>query len=313
MGKTFAIQFVDRTTGQIRRETVYAGGFLLWLYNTLAGKLASYVVFRHALASRLYGWWMRLGWSRRQIISLVQTCSVNHEDCLEPLDRFDTFNAFFTRRIDLSRRRFEAEDGVCVAPVDGKVLAFSRIHCCETFRIKRHSFNLRRFLCDDHLAESYNGGSMIVCRLSLADYHHFHFCDGGWPGQPRVINGSLHAGGPYCLKSYLPYYSENRRVLTRFLSDHFGLMLTVEIGALTVGTIVQEYHSGQRVGKGARKGHFELGGSTVVLLFRPNRIEIDNDLLVNSSAGLETYVHVGESLGRATCDESYASLLKEAV
>jgi phosphatidylserine decarboxylase len=306
-----AISYVDRTTGRLCRETVYAGGFLRWLYNTMVGKLATFLIFRHSMASRLYGWWTRHRWSCRQIDSLVRTCDVDQTEYLEPSGEFDTFNDFFTRKIDLSRRPVANADGVAIAPVDGKVLAYNRVGCDETFQIKRHSFNLREFVRDDHLAGSFDGGSMIICRLSLADYHHFHFIDSGWPGRPWAIEGSLHAGGPYSLGSLLPYYTENRRVLTRFLSDRFGLMLIVEVGALTVGSIVQEYRPGRRVIKGTLKGHFEMGGSTVVLLFRPDRIEIDRDLLDNSAAGFETCVQMGESLGRAICRHSYRELLKE--
>jgi phosphatidylserine decarboxylase len=152
---------------------------------------------------------------------------------------------------------------------------------------------------------------MVICRLSLADYHHFHFPDSGWPGHSQVIEGTLHAGGPYSLRSLLPYYASNRRVMTRFLSDHFGLMLIVEIGALTVGSVVQQYCTGERVDRGDRKGHFELGGSTVVLLFQPGAIEIDHDLLTNTADGLETSMNMGQSLGRAIGGPSYAELLKE--
>ena len=51
--------------------------------------------------------------------------------------------------------------------------------------------------------------------------------------------------------------------------------------------------------KGERKGWFELGGSTVVLVFEQNAILFDADLCANSAAGIETYVHLGESVGRA--------------
>lgn len=312
MSEAFNISYVERTTGRLRSETVYAGGFLHWLYNTLIGRLATFLVFRHVLASRLYGWWTRLGWSRRQVHTLVRACDVDQTEFLDPDSTFDSFNDFFTRRIDVSRRPIVLTDGVAVAPVDGKVLAYRHVRRADTFQIKCHTFNLRQFLCDDDLASSFDDGSVIICRLSLADYHHYHFSDSGWPGRPRVIEGFLHAGGPYSLQSLLPYYTANRRVLTRFLSDHFGLMLIVEIGALTVGSIVQEYRPGQRVAKAACKGHFESGGSTVVLLFRPGTIEIDRDLLLNSSSELETYVRMGDSLGRATCGQSYPQLLGEA-
>jgi len=43
-----------------------------------------------------------------------------------------------------------------------------------------------------------------------------------------------------------------------------------------------------------------FGGSTVLLLFPPNSIEFDKDLVVNSANALETLVKVGTSIGRAT-------------
>ena len=42
--------------------------------------------------------------------------------------------------------------------------------------------------------------------------------------------------------------------------------------------------------KGDKKGRFELGGSTVVLLFTKDSIIIDDDLFFNSIKGFETKV-----------------------
>ena len=77
-------------------------------------------------------------------------------------------------------------------------------------------------------------------------------------------------------------------------------MVLVEVGAFTVGFIQQCFTPGKPTAKGDHKGHFELGGSIVVLLFAKGRIEIDDDLLANSKNGLETYVRLGESIGRTT-------------
>jgi phosphatidylserine decarboxylase len=313
MGTNLPISYVDRTSGAVVRETVYAGGFLRWLYNTVSGKMASYLIFRHPLASRLYGWWTRQRWSRRMIAALMRLQSVTVSGLTEGVDAFQSFNDFFTRRIDLSHRPVAADQNICIAPVDGKVLAYKRTHRGDTLQIKQHSFNLDGFLRDRDLAATFDGGSVVICRLSLADYHHFHFPDSGWPGRPRIINGSLYASGPYARRETIPYYAESQRMLTRFLSDHFRLMLIVEVGALAVGSIRQEYQPGKRVDTGDHKGHFELGGSTVVLLFQRNTIEIDSDLLLNTARGLETYVRMGEPLGRAACSQSYTDLLKEAI
>jgi len=140
---------------------------------------------------------------------------------------------------------------------------------------------------------------MLVSRLSLRDYHHFHFPDSGVPGPPRSIPGKYCAGGPYALRSLVPFYTENHRMVTSFDTDHFGQMAIIEIGAFTVGSIRQQFQPGAYASKGERKGYFELGGSTVVLLFPKGAIEFDDDLVRNSSEETETYVKFGDSVGRA--------------
>jgi phosphatidylserine decarboxylase len=80
-------------------------------------------------------------------------------------------------------------------------------------------------------------------------------------------------------------------------------MALVEVGAFTVGSIRQRFEPGRRVARGEEKGFFEPGGSTVVLAFRPGAIAFDTDLVSRSAAGVETFVRMGDSLGRAVTGE----------
>ena len=141
---------------------------------------------------------------------------------------------------------------------------------------------------------------MIISRLYLTDYHHFHFPDSGTPGIAVSYPGKYYAVSPYSLRRLVPFYAENHRMLTLFDSDHFGQIAMVEIGAFTVGSIQQRYRPGLHVGKAAHKGYFELGGSTVVLLFQKGAIDLDEDLCDHTRNGIETYVRLGDSIGRAS-------------
>jgi phosphatidylserine decarboxylase len=89
-------------------------------------------------------------------------------------------------------------------------------------------------------------------------------------------------------------------MVTLLQSRSFGTLAMVEVGALTVGTIVQTYRPGP-VLRGAEKGLFRYGGSTVVLLVEAGRVEIDPDLLawsaVDRPAPIETLVRMGTSIG----------------
>jgi phosphatidylserine decarboxylase len=87
--------------------------------------------------------------------------------------------------------------------------------------------------------------------------------------------------------------------MTSLQSDQFGRMLIIEVGAVTVGSIQQRFEPGISVAKGDHKGYFELGGSTVVLLFQPGRIQFDDDILNNSHRQIETSVRMGERIGIA--------------
>ncbi len=283
----------------LRTERIYADGLLHWLYNSETGITMNCLVFRNKYVSRLYGWINKQGLSKRRIDPFIRKMKVNTDELLCPIESFESFNDFFIRKIDLSKRRINPNPHACISPVDGKILAYPSLSPDMTFRIKRSVFNLRSFLLNDTLVEKFSQGSMIVSRLSLKDYHHFHFPDSGFPGEATSIKGKYYTSGPYNLRGLIPFFSENYRMFTIFNSEHFGPIAMIEIGAFTVGSIQQRYRSGHRVAKGDRKGFFEMGGSTVVLLFEKGRIALDADLCANTRNDVETYVLMGDSIGSA--------------
>ncbi len=298
MSKLPAIFYVDRQDGQLKQETVFAGRFLNWAYNSRSGFFLTHFLLSRQWVSQLYGWWHWQAWSRRKIAPFVKQMNIDCSELLQPLTSFASFNDFFIRRIDLSRRRIDRRPGICIAPVDSKILVYEKIRADRSFPIKRHSFNLAAFLRNDALTRRFDGGAMAVCRLHLKDYHHTHFPDDGVPDSAYPINGRYYAGGPYARRRFLPFFAENYRTRTAFHSNSFGEVLMVDIGAFTVGAIRQDFQPGQPVRRGDHKGWFQLGGSTIVLLFQKNVIRFDADLLANSAIGRETQVRMGESIGQ---------------
>jgi len=292
-----SIVYADRHSGALLTEKIYARRFLFWSSNTLLGRWFTRFVFRQPLLSRCYGWYQRRGWSRRRIRPFAAAFGVRLEECVQPLEAFECFNDFFLRSIDLHHRPMVQDPAVCAAPTDGKVLAYQRIDAHETFLIKGARFALAPFLGDLELTRRFDGGSMLISRLHLSDYHHFHFPVSCVPGRATLIEGKLQAVAPYSRRWPALFYTENRRVLTELRSEEFGTILMVEIGAFTVGSIRQCFEPGHAVAKGVRKGHFELGGSTVVLLFEPGAIRLSADLCARTAEQIETYVQLGEAVG----------------
>jgi phosphatidylserine decarboxylase len=144
----------------------------------------------------------------------------------------------------------------------------------------------------------YAGGTMLVFRLTVDDYHHYCYVDDGIKTPNHHINGVFHTVNPIA-NDYYPIYKENTREYSLLKSKHFGDVLMMEVGALMVGKIVN-YHNNADVKRGQEKGRFEFGGSTVVLCLQKGQAEIDNDIIANSAKGLETRVKLGEKIGYKT-------------
>jgi phosphatidylserine decarboxylase len=293
------LSYYDRRTGGLKHDLLYARGLLDWLYNSAPGWFLTELLLSRRWVSRSYGWFNKQRWSRGKIKSFASRLEINLDELSRPIEAFESFNDFITREIDLSKRPIERDPKVCVAPADGRVLAYPVIDADSFFIIKRATFNLRTLFRDEKLTNDYAGGSLCVSRLYLNDYHHFHFPDDGVPQSPLSIPGKYFAVSPYSERRLLSLYAENHRMVTLFDSDHFGQIAMVEVGAFTIGSIQQRYHPGARVRKGDHKGFFELGASIVILLFEKSAIRFDDDLCKNTLSGIETYVRLGESIGRA--------------
>lgn len=294
------LKYFDRYTKKIVIEPVYASSFLFWSYNTRIGLFLTRNIFSQKVVSKFYGWFNKTKWSRKKIKPFVNIMNVNTNELINNLSDFNSFNDFFIRKIDLRKRPVNQNPEVCVTPADGRIFVYPSIEANSEFYIKRNKFNLREFLRDDKLVNLYSGGSMLITRLYLTDYHHFHFPTKGYVSEPKAIKGKYYTSTSYSLESIIPFYSENFRMRTKLESKNFGQILMVEVGAFTVGSIIQDFHHNEQVNKGEHKGFFEIGGSTIVLLFERGKIEFDSDLIENSNKGIETFVKMGDSIGKTT-------------
>ena len=137
---------------------------------------------------------------------------------------------------------------------------------------------------------------MIVFRLAPPDYHRYHFpVSGKVPEANTKIDGDYYSVNPLALREKAEIFWLNKREYGVIESPVFGNVVMVEVGATMVGSMLQSY-SGTSIKKGDEKGYFKFGGSTVVLLFEKDKIQIDQDLLLNTSNSLETTIKMGEQI-----------------
>lgn len=288
------INYIERRTGEKRREKIYGHQALSLLYdNGFFSKLVLPVLVHIPFFSKVYGYLQKRAASAKKIAPFIKTYEVDESEFAET--HFQSFNDFFIRKLKPETRPVVQDPNVLVMPADGRYQVYPKFN---QFQIKGKRFSIEAFLQNEADANRYKDGSMAIARLCPSDYHRFHFPCEGTPSDPRLINGPLYSVNPMAIRKRVSIYAENKRMITEIVTELFGTILYIEIGATSVGSIHQTYTSGGKVKKGDEKGYFEFGGSCIVLLFEKGTIQFDRDLIKNTEEGFETRCDFGSSLGR---------------
>lgn len=210
---------------------------------------------------------------------------------------FASYNDFFTRKIKPEERPVNPDANALVSPSDGKVSVY-KIQENGHFCIKHTEYTLGQLLQDKKLAARYLDGHIYVIRLTVDDYHRYCYAADGYKSNQRIIPGILHTVNPVA-NDVCPIYKMNAREYCLIKTEQFGTLLQMEVGALMVGKISNVQQASGAVVKGAEKGWFEFGGSTIILLTQKDGVIPDSDLVENTGAGMETLVKMGEQIGKS--------------
>jgi phosphatidylserine decarboxylase len=295
-----SIVYFNRYSGRLEAERVYGGRALLFTYTSPLGGLALFAAARRRWFSRLCGAWMRRPASRRDIRPFIEAYGLDPSEFLRQPEEFTSFNDFFIRELKPGARPIDPDPSTAVFPADGRHLGFADASRVDAIVVKGQSFDLPALLEDAALAERHRGGAAVVSRLCPTDYHRFHFPAAGVAGPPRPLPGPLYSVSPIALRRRIAILFENKRCVTRLESERFGLVTIVEIGATCVGSIVSTFTPHEHVAKGAEKGYFQFGGSSMITLFEPGRVRLDADLLEHTAQGHELFARIGDRMGIAT-------------
>ncbi|WVR04751.1 phosphatidylserine decarboxylase [Kwoniella sp. DSM 27419] len=225
-------------------------------------------------------------------------------EILDPLDSFKNFNEFFYRKLKPDARPVEepGNEARLVSCADCRMMAFETVNEATQIWIKGREFTVGRLLGPNYkdVADRYEGGALAIFRLAPQDYHRFHSPVKGTIGKMTMIDGEYYTVNPQAIRTTLDVYGENVRKVVPIQSDDFGLVMTVWVGAMMVGSILTTVEEGQHVDRADELGYFAFGGSTIVCLFEKGALKWDDDLLQNGRASIETLVRMGMGIGRSS-------------
>ncbi|XP_057550210.1 phosphatidylserine decarboxylase proenzyme 2-like isoform X1 [Amaranthus tricolor] len=298
----------DRTSKMLVEELI-SGKILLSMRALYQAKVGLYFLEKGGkeILQRLsekQGETMELPDSVEEIPKFIETFKdqLNLSEVKYPLDHFKTFNEFFIRELKPGARpiAFMDRDDVAVCAADSRLMAFRNVEESTRLWIKGRKFSIQGLLGNDVSTDSFIGGELVIFRLAPQDYHRFHLPVSGTIERFVHIPGCLYTVNPIAVNSNCNVFTENKRVVSIISTANFGKVAFVAIGATMVGSITFTKKEGDYVQKGDEFGYFSFGGSTVICVFEKNVIELDEDLLDNSSRSLETLVRMGMTLGVST-------------
>ena len=162
---------------------------------------------------------------------------------------------------------------------------------------------MSKLLDSEELSKQFEGGCINIARLAPQDYHRWHSPTSGTIESISDIPGTYYTVNPQAIneEGTLDVFCENKRsvmILRRNVSG--SRIAIIAVGAMLVGSIRYNpgIEEGKEVDRGDCLGAFLYGGSTVIVLYPPGEVNLDRDLVKNSTEQqCETLVKVGWRVG----------------
>ena len=355
------LPIIERKTGRLIREEEYGQKAIYFLYHHFIGRVLLKMIFARPYFSFLRGLYYNSFLSKKEIAPFVEKYGLSKELLKRNYQSFGAFfsrkEAVYLReagqentkekgevwkeKIQGKRYGKEQEKGEegqqpFYATASGKALAYKIDQEGKIIfpgnesdgksnplplEIKGNFYSIEKILkapCPEFL----KGGTLLIFRLSLPDYHRYIFPAEGKLLRTKKIKGRLDSVRKEA--AHFKAFSENKREVSLLELTGMGKILHVEVGAMLVGHIHNhmelktfsdkgDQNKKKNLGEkttifdrgnqqtfrftaGEEKGYFSLGGSTIVEMLS-DKIVIDEDLFENTKKGLETKLEIGERIG----------------
>lgn len=286
------LTYWDRYKSQIMEDKVYADQFILWCYENPLGRYFLEFIFSKKPINNLYGKYKSSKLSAKQIKIDIAEYEIDME--LFKKVPLESYSDFFLREFKDNIRPFPTSPSEFGAPGEGRYLGFAAIKKDHRYPVKGHFLNSQELLGGHKLSNIFEKGPILICRLCPVDYHHFHYPDNGDIIARFNIHGDYHSVNVHALRNKGDIFIKNEREVTIIQTENFGRIAYIEVGAMCVGKIKQNRPEATICTKGEQKGHFEFGGSTLIILGEPSKWTPSLDILKHSDENRESFIKLGD-------------------
>lgn len=225
------------------------------------------------------------GWMSQAARRAIGIDQYRH-DPADPYWGFESWNDFFTRRFHEDARPVAdpEDDSVIVSACESTPYSIKTgVQRRDRFWLKSQPYSLEDMLANDESVEQFVGGTVYQAFLSATNYHRWHAPVAGTIVRAFVQDGTYFSEadseGPAAVEptnsqGYLAHVATRAIILLEADDPTIGLVAVVLVGMVEVSScvIAPQITAGHHVAKGDELGHFQFGGSTHCLVFRPGAI-----------------------------------------
>jgi phosphatidylserine decarboxylase len=292
MAKPLPLPVWDRRTGSLLNE---------WMedhqahYESQPQRSVTQWIKSQPLFDWLYAAYENTRWSAREIEPFIRKYHIGMNE-FESVE-YRSFAEFFDRSFRPGVRSFPADPGEMGAFAEARYLAWEQLETAQRFPVKGYSLSAEQILGNAKRAREFVGGPVLLVRLAPVDYHHVHYPDHGRTLDHYRLGNRLWTVNWHALQSKPDILFSNERNVNILETSNFGMVGFVEVGALSVGRIVQVHPLDTPFQRSEEKSVFRFGGSAIVVFGEPQTWRPSTDLLQRTKEGVETLVRLGEPIG----------------
>lgn len=236
--------------------------------------------------------------SAKCLETFIQNAEYKLEDYVEGPSGWLTYNQFLARQLKPGRRPVASlcDDTVIVSPVDGVFKGQWPIEKNSSVVVKGVTYSVTELLKGSAYNDNFKGGVFTHSFLAITDYHRYHTPVSGtilevktipattWINEEKNNDGSIknvddvgfqftHTRGYIIMKSLI------------------GFVAIIPVGMGHISSVILNAEEGAGLVKGEEFGYFAFGGSDIIMLFEPNKIQF--------SAKENKHYKKGEEIARA--------------
>jgi phosphatidylserine decarboxylase len=247
----------------------------------------------------LYDWLLAAYQNTRRSVRQIEPFIRNHKIEMSEFKPviYRSFAEFFDREFRPGARTFVAASNEMAAFAEARYFGWNRLEADQQFPVKGHSLSAEQILGNEKRAAPFVGGPVLLARLSPMDYHHVHYPDDGLTLDNARLGRSLWTVNWHALQNQPDILFRNERQIDILEAKNFGRLAFVEIGAMSVGRIVQVHPRETAFQRGEEKSVFKFGGSAVVLFGEPGKWRPADDILEHTAQSVETLIRLGDTIG----------------